>query len=250
MPYTRDGRPLAMPTRPPCGRAHGSAPAPARPGRGPAAAAGRCRRRRRWPPPGCLTTVSSAVRVTVANRLEISSIAGPATLPPRRLTMAVVRPIEAAYPLPLGPSTQGVFGYGSGMAQRARRRNSEPRKAPDWVPDELLDRLGVLLRDETFPKQARKVGRYWTGAPRRAARPRRRLRAARRAARADRRARGALRAAARRAHHAAGRHPVAARVGRDRPVRGQQRSGAGPGRGRCRRRRRPAGRSPPARRRC
>ena len=47
------------------------------------------------------------------------------------------------------------------MAQRARRRNSEPRKAPDWVPDELLDRLGVLLRDETFPKQARKVGRYW-----------------------------------------------------------------------------------------
>lgn len=47
------------------------------------------------------------------------------------------------------------------MAQRARRRNSEPRKAPDWVPDELLDRLGVLLRDEAFPKQARKVGRYW-----------------------------------------------------------------------------------------
>jgi metallo-beta-lactamase family protein len=48
------------------------------------------------------------------------------------------------------------------MAQRARRRNSEPRKAPDWVPDELLDRLGLLLREEGFPKQARKVGRFWT----------------------------------------------------------------------------------------
>ncbi len=47
------------------------------------------------------------------------------------------------------------------MAPRARRRNSEPRKAPDWVPEELLDRLAVLLRDEAFPKQARKVGRYW-----------------------------------------------------------------------------------------
>ena len=103
------------------------------------------------------------------------------------------------------------------MAQRARRRNSEPRKAPDWVPDELLDRLGVLLRDETFPKQARKVGRYWPerldvlldhaggsvppaellepidGLEERYGLP------------------------ARRAHHAAGRHPVAARVGRDRP---------------------------------
>ena len=48
------------------------------------------------------------------------------------------------------------------MAQRARRRNSEPRKAPDWVPDELLERLGLLLREDGFPKQARKVGRLWT----------------------------------------------------------------------------------------
>src|SRR4051794_41067444 len=47
------------------------------------------------------------------------------------------------------------------MAQRARRRNSAPRKAPDWVSDELLERLAALLRDETFPKQARKAGPYW-----------------------------------------------------------------------------------------
>jgi Cft2 family RNA processing exonuclease len=48
------------------------------------------------------------------------------------------------------------------MASRARRRNSAPRKAPDWVSDELLERLATLLRDDAFPKQARKVGRYWT----------------------------------------------------------------------------------------
>jgi Cft2 family RNA processing exonuclease len=48
------------------------------------------------------------------------------------------------------------------MASRARRRNSAPRKAPDWVSDELLERLAALLRDDAFPKQARKVGRYWT----------------------------------------------------------------------------------------
>jgi Cft2 family RNA processing exonuclease len=48
------------------------------------------------------------------------------------------------------------------MAQRARRRNSAPRKAPDWVSDELLERLAALLRDDSFPKQARKAGSYWT----------------------------------------------------------------------------------------
>jgi Cft2 family RNA processing exonuclease len=48
------------------------------------------------------------------------------------------------------------------MAQRARRRNSAPRKAPDWVSDELLERLAALLRDDSFPKQARRAGSYWT----------------------------------------------------------------------------------------
>ena len=30
------------------------------------------------------------------------------------------------------------------------------------MPDELLERLGLLLREDGFPKQARKVGRFWT----------------------------------------------------------------------------------------
>ena len=172
------------------------------------------------------TTVSSALRVATARRSESSSSAGPAACPPTRLTMAVETPTSTAYPLRQGPSTETGFGYGSWMAQRARRRNSEPRKAPDWVPDELLDRLGLLLRDDASPSRRRKVGRFW---PERldvlldhaggSVPPGR-------AARADRGAGGALRPAARRPDDAAGRPAVAAGVGRDRPFPGHQRPGA------------------------
>ena len=76
--------------------------------------------------------------------------------------MVVETPTSTAYPLGQGPSTETGFGYGSGMAQRARRRNSEPRKAPDWVPDELLERLGLLLREEQLPQAGAEGGRFWT----------------------------------------------------------------------------------------
>lgn len=49
------------------------------------------------------------------------------------------------------------------MAQRSRRR-SGPAKAPDWVPEELLVRLGELSHDEALARDARKSGRRWADA--------------------------------------------------------------------------------------
>jgi metallo-beta-lactamase family protein len=47
------------------------------------------------------------------------------------------------------------------MAQRTRRRFPEPKKAPDWVPDGMLDRVGVLVGDEQFALDARRVPLLW-----------------------------------------------------------------------------------------
>ncbi len=47
------------------------------------------------------------------------------------------------------------------MAQRTRPRYPEPKKAPDWVPVELLERIGVLVGDEAFAEDARRTPLLW-----------------------------------------------------------------------------------------
>jgi Cft2 family RNA processing exonuclease len=47
------------------------------------------------------------------------------------------------------------------MAQRTRRRHADPRKAPDWVPDLVLDRLGRALGAADFRVEARRPGGLW-----------------------------------------------------------------------------------------
>jgi Cft2 family RNA processing exonuclease len=43
------------------------------------------------------------------------------------------------------------------MSSRMRRRFPEPKKAPDAVPDAVLERIGALVHDERFSRDARQV---------------------------------------------------------------------------------------------
>src|SRR3984893_17762913 len=47
------------------------------------------------------------------------------------------------------------------MAQRTRRRTQEPRRAPAWVPDVVLERLGQLSGMDSFARDARRAGGAW-----------------------------------------------------------------------------------------
>ena len=47
------------------------------------------------------------------------------------------------------------------MAQRAKRRSPQARKAPPWVPDEALRKLGDALGDESFAQDARRTPFVW-----------------------------------------------------------------------------------------
>ena len=48
------------------------------------------------------------------------------------------------------------------MAQRAKRRSPQARKAPPWVSDDVLARLGTALGDETFVRDARRTPFVWS----------------------------------------------------------------------------------------
>jgi metallo-beta-lactamase family protein len=49
------------------------------------------------------------------------------------------------------------------MAQRTRRKSAPiARKAPAWVPDDLLDRIGTLIGDHGFVRDARKTPLVWS----------------------------------------------------------------------------------------
>ena len=221
-----------------CGRAHGSAPAPARPGRGPAAAGGRCRRRRRWPtarvlddgiergarhdgePVGDL--VDRRAGRAAAETLDDGGGETHRSSLPARAGAVDGGGIRIRFgDGPARPTSQQRAEEGAGLG--ARRATRAPRPA--------------AARRDGFPKQARKVGPVLDRPPGRPARSRRRLGPAGRAARADRGAGGALRAAARRPDDAAGRPAVAAGVGRDRPLPGQRRPAAAARRRRYQRRR-------------
>jgi Cft2 family RNA processing exonuclease len=52
-------------------------------------------------------------------------------------------------------------GYRAGVAQRTRPRFPEPKKAPDWVPVELLERIGLLVGDDAFAEDARRTPLLW-----------------------------------------------------------------------------------------
>jgi Cft2 family RNA processing exonuclease len=43
------------------------------------------------------------------------------------------------------------------MSSRTRRRFPEPKKAPDWVSDAVLERIGTLVHDERFSREARQT---------------------------------------------------------------------------------------------
>lgn len=47
------------------------------------------------------------------------------------------------------------------MSSRTRRRFPEPKKAPDWVPDAILERVGQLVHYELFARDARQVANLW-----------------------------------------------------------------------------------------
>src|SRR4051812_14080915 len=48
------------------------------------------------------------------------------------------------------------------MAQRAKRRSPQARKAPPWVPDDVLAKLGAALGDDTFTRDARRTPFVWS----------------------------------------------------------------------------------------
>ena len=48
------------------------------------------------------------------------------------------------------------------MAQRAKRRSPQARKAPPWVSDDVLAKLGAALGDDSFPRDARRTPFVWS----------------------------------------------------------------------------------------
>ena len=48
------------------------------------------------------------------------------------------------------------------MAQRAKRRSPQARKAPPWVSDDVLAKLGAALGDDTFVRDARRTPFVWS----------------------------------------------------------------------------------------